>query len=150
MKTMVPPLSPPSMLPPTPPLVWVVGCLRGLFNPPSSPSCVQSVVGFSLMFILLPPSLRCGSGWWVLGLGFAPAPPLWCGWWGCLGFRCIDLNGFRVEGQQLGAAQTETVAQPGECRHFEHATKLRSFKSHNTDEDPRFGGAAHACDCWHF
>ena len=46
---------------------------------------------------------------------------------------------FRVEGQQLGAAQTET---------FGHATKLHSFKSHNTHEDPRFGGA-HPCDCWH-
>ena len=53
------------------------------------------------------------------------------------------MKGFRVEGQQLGAAQTET-----ECRHFEHATKLRSFKSHNTDEDPRL--EAHPCDCWHF
>ena len=47
----------------------------------------------------------------------------------------MDMKGFRVEGQQLGAAQTET-----ECRHFGHATKLHSFKSHNTDEDPRFGG----------
>ena len=46
---------------------------------------------------------------------------------------------FRVEGQQLGAAQTETVANPGECRHVGHATKLHSFKSHNTHEDPRFG-----------
>ena len=76
--------------------------------------------------------------WWVLGLGFAPPRPLWCGWWG-LGFRCIDMKGFRVEGQQLGAAQTETVANPGECRHFGHATKLHSFKSHNTHEDPGFG-----------
>ena len=76
----------------------------------------------------------------VVGLGFAPAPPLWCGWWGCLGFRCIDIKGFRVEGQQLGAAQTETVARPGECRHFGHATKLHSFKSHNTHDDPRSGG----------
>ena len=88
-----------------------VGCLRGLFNPPSSPSGV--VVGFGLfplppwcgvvwcggglwvsglVFILLPPSLWCGSGWWVLGSGFAPAPPLWCGWCGCLGFKCIDMN----------------------------------------------------------
>ena len=29
---------------------------------------------------------------------------------GCLGFRCIDMKGFRVEDKQLGAAQTETVA----------------------------------------
>ena len=50
------------------------------------------------------------------------------------------MKGFRVEGQQLGAAQTETVANPGDCRHFGHATKLHSFKSHNTHEDPRFGG----------
>ena len=59
----------------------------------------------------------------------------------------MDMKGCSVEGQQLGAAQTET-----ECRHFGHATKLHSFKSHNTDEDPRFGGGggAHACDCWHF
>ena len=33
------------------------------------------------------------------------------------------MNGFRVEGQQLGAAQTETVANPGERRYFGHATK---------------------------
>ena len=45
------------------------------------------------------------------------------------------MEGFRVEGQQLGAAQTETVAHPGECRHFGHDTKLHSFKSHNTHED---------------
>ena len=49
------------------------------------------------------------------------------------------MKGFRVEGQQLGAAQTETVANPGECRHVGHATKLHSFKSHNTHEDPGFG-----------
>ena len=48
------------------------------------------------------------------------------------------MRGFRVEGQQLGAAQTETMAHPGECRHFGHATKLHSFKSHNTHEDPGF------------
>ena len=47
---------------------------------------------------------------------------------------------FRVEGQQLGAAQTETMAHPGECRHFGHATKLHSFKSHNTHEDRGLGG----------
>ena len=47
---------------------------------------------------------------------------------------------FRVEGQQPGAAQTEAVAHPGECRHFGHATKLNSFKSHSTHEGPRFGG----------
>ena len=39
------------------------------------------------------------------------------------------MDGFRVEGQQLGAAQTETVAHPGECRHFGHVTKLHSFKT---------------------
>ena len=50
------------------------------------------------------------------------------------------MKGLRVEGQQLGAAQTETVAHPGECRHFGHATKLHSFKSHNTHEDSRFRG----------
>ena len=49
------------------------------------------------------------------------------------------MKGFRVEGQQLGAAQTETLARPGECRHFGHATKLHSFKSHNTHDDPRSG-----------
>ena len=43
---------------------------------------------------------------------------------------------FRV---QLGAAQTETMAHPGECRHFGHATKLHSFNSHNNHEDPGFG-----------
>ena len=37
---------------------------------------------------------------------------------------CIDMKGFGVDGQQLGAAQTETMAHPGECRHFGHATKL--------------------------
>ena len=36
-------------------------------------------------------------------------------------------------------AQTETMAHPGECRHFGHATKLHSFKSHNTHEDRGFG-----------
>ena len=40
------------------------------------------------------------------------------------------MKGFRVEGQKLGAAQTETVAHQGECRHFGHATKLHSFKRH--------------------
>ena len=59
------------------------------------------------------------------------------------------MNGFRVECQQLGTARTETVARPGECRRIGHATKLRSFKSRNTHEDPGFGGA-HPCDCWHF
>ena len=42
------------------------------------------------------------------------------------------MNGFTVEGQQL--------ANPGECRRFGLTTKLYSFKSHNTHEDPRFGG----------
>ena len=86
-----------------------------------------------------PSPLWCGSGWWLLGLGLAPPRPLWCGWWG-LGFRCIGLNGFRVECQQLGTARTETVARPGECRRIGHATKLHSLKSHNTHEDPGFGG----------
>ena len=57
-----------------------------------------------------------------------------------LGSRCIDMKGFRVEGQQLGAAQTETVAHPGECRHCGHATKLHSFQVRG----------APPCDCWHF
>ena len=51
--------------------------------------------------------------WWVLGLGFAPPRPLWCGWWGL---------GFRVEGQQLGA-QTETVTNLGACCRIAHITK---------------------------
>ena len=51
------------------------------------------------------------------------------------------MKGFRVEGQQLRAAQTETVANPGECRHFGHAKKLHSFNSHNTAERiPGSGG----------
>ena len=50
------------------------------------------------------------------------------------------MKGFRVEGEQLGAAQTETMTHPGECRHFGHATKLHCFKSHNTHEDRGFGG----------
>ena len=51
------------------------------------------------------------------------------------------MKGFRVEGQQqLGAAQTETMAHPGECRHFGHATKLHSFKGHFTHEDCGFRG----------
>ena len=50
------------------------------------------------------------------------------------------MNGFRVECQQLGTAGTETVARPGECRRIGHATKLHSLKSHNTHEDPGFGG----------
>ena len=43
---------------------------------------------------------------------------------------------FRDEGQQLGAAQTETetMAHPGECRHFGHA------KVTTTHRDPGFGG----------
>ena len=32
------------------------------------------------------------------------------------------------------------VARPRECRRIGHAAKLHSFKSHNTHEDPRFGG----------
>ena len=52
----------------------------------------------------------------------------------------MDMNGFRVECQQLGIARTETVACQGECRRIGHATKLPSLKSHNTDEDPGFEG----------
>ena len=51
----------------------------------------------------------------------------------------IDMKGLRVEGQQPGAAQTETMAHPGECRHFGQATKLAS-KRHDTHEDRGFGG----------
>ena len=53
------------------------------------------------------------------------------------------MNGFRAG----GLLRTETVARPGEYRRIGHATKLQSFKSHNTQEDPRFGGPS---DCWHF
>ena len=49
------------------------------------------------------------------------------------------MKGLRVEGQQPGAAQTETMAHPGECRHFGQATKLAS-KRHDTHEDRGFGG----------
>ena len=72
----------------------------------------------------------------MLGLRFAP--PLW---W-VVGFRVLSvfMKGFGVEDQQLGAARTETVARPGECRRIGHATKLHSLKSHNTHEDPRLGG----------
>ena len=99
----------------------------------------------------------CGGGLWVSGLVFSPLPRPY----GMVGlglrvctrapavvwvvglfrvYRCIDsdMKGFRIE--QLGAAQTETMAQPGECLHFGHATKLHSFKSHNTHEDPGSGG----------
>ena len=113
----------------------------------------------------LTPPLFSVVWWWVLGLGFrvctrAPRVVWVVGLftlsqlgqarrgllvriesrlgWGCLGFRCVDIKGFRVEGQQLGAAQTETMAHPGECCHFGHATKLHSFKSHNTHEDREF------------
>ena len=58
------------------------------------------------------------------------------------------MKGFRVEGQQLGAAQTETVANPGECHHFGHATKLHSFKSPQHSRGSPVRGA-HPCDCWH-
>ena len=50
------------------------------------------------------------------------------------------MKGFKVAGQQLGVVQTETMALPCECRHFGHATKLHSFNSRNTHEDPGFGG----------
>ena len=53
------------------------------------------------------------------------------------------MKGFKVEGQHVGAAQTETVTRPGKCRQFGHATKMHSFKSHNTHEDRRFGGPLH-------
>ena len=56
-------------------------------------------------------------GWACL----TPLVPLWCGGgfrvWLFRVYRCIDMKGFRVEGQQLGAAQTATMAHPGECRH---------------------------------
>ena len=52
------------------------------------------------------------------------------------------MKGFRVEGQQLGAAQTETMAHPDECRHFGMDTpgSCIAFKSQNIHEDPGFGG----------
>ena len=118
----------------------------GLFNPPSPPLWCGVlwwwVVGF--WFSVYPLRPPCGVVV-VLGLGFrvcTRTPPV-----GGLGFRCIDMRGFRVE-EQLGAAQTETMAHPGECRHFGHATKLHSFKRRNTHEDRGFGGA-HPCG-WHF
>ena len=46
--------------------------------------------------------------------------------------RCTNLKGFGVEGQQLGAAQAET-----ECYHLGRATKLHSFKTHNTQDKDR-------------
>ena len=53
----------------------------------------------------------------------------------------MDMKGLRVEGQQLGAAQIETLAHPGECRQFGHATKFfHSFNTQNTHEDLGFGG----------
>ena len=86
-----------------------------------------------------PPTV-VGGGCWGLRV-CTPAPPVvWVvGFRASLGFRCIDMNGFRVERQQLGTARTETVARPGECRRIGHATKLHSLKSHNTHEDPGFG-----------
>ena len=124
---------------PPPPVVWF------WVNPPFPRLWV---VGFRFSVLAPLPVVW----WWVLGLRCSVCtstpPVVW--WWGCLGFRCLDMKGFRVEGQQqLGAAQTETMAHPGECRHFGHATKLHSFKSHNTHEDRGFGGG-HPCDCWHF
>ena len=55
------------------------------------------------MYTMVPP--LSPPRWWVLGLGFAPPRPRWCGWWG-LGSRCIDMNGFRVEGQQSAAGRS--------------------------------------------
>ena len=154
------------MLPSPPPLCGVggvggavvyVGCL--------TPAC-PPVVWYWVLGLTPPPLppcnvVWCGGGLWVSGLVFNPFPPpcgvvVGVGFRVCtpappvvwVGFRCIDMQGFSVEGQQLGAAQTETVARPGECRRIGHATKLHSLKRHNTHEDPRFG--AHPCDCWHF
>ena len=61
---------------------------------------------------MLPPAPPCGVGGGVVCVGCStpPRPPLVWRWRGCLGFRCIDMKGFTVEGEQLGAAQTETVA----------------------------------------
>ena len=79
--------------------------------------------------------------WWVLGLGFRGLHPHPSVVWVVALFRVQVYRyetEFRVEGQQPGVAQTQTMAHPGERRHFGHATKLHSFKSHNTHEDPRF------------
>ena len=68
----LPPLTGPIMLPsPPPPALWLgwsgwCGCLRGLFNPRSSPCGV--VVGFGFNPPPpLPPVMRCGA---VVGCGF--------------------------------------------------------------------------------
>ena len=110
-----------------------------MFNHPSSPSCVEWVVGFRFSVLSsVPPVVRQ----WVVGVGFRVCTHTALVVWVVGLFRvykCVDMNGLRVQGQQLGAAQTETVAHSVECRHFGHATKLHSFKSHNTNEDPRFG-----------
>ena len=90
------------------------------------------------MFNLPPPSVVVGGGFRVQGLHQHPTVVWVVGLFRV--YMCIDMKGFRVEGQQLGAAQSETMAHPGECRHFGHAAKLHSFKSHNTHEDPGFRG----------
>ena len=115
-------------MPPAPPCAAGGGVVYMGCSTPPPPPLVKWVVGFRFS-VSHPSPLWCGSGWWLLGLRFAPPRPLWCGWWG---FRCIDMSGFRVECQQLGTARTETVARPGECRRIGHATKLHSLKRHNT------------------
>ena len=143
------PTPPPHGIPPTPP--W---CGRGLVPLWCGGGFSGVVVGCGFQVWCLtafPP--RCGVPvvwWWVLGLGFrvCTRTPLWCGWSGCGRVYMYRYEMVRVDGQQLGAAQTQTMPHPGECRHFAHATKLHSFKSHTTHEDP--GSGVHPCDCWHF
>ena len=111
-----------SLHPPPPPLVvWcgvVVGC------------------GFQRLTPFPPP---CGV---LVGVG-SPAPSLWCGWWSCLGFRCIDMKGFRVEGQQTETRPIQvsvaTLDMPRSC--------IASKTQHSRESRVR---GAHPCDCWHF
>ena len=51
-------------------------------------------------------------------------------------YRCVDMKGLGVEGQQLGAAQTETIAQLQKSKHS-RGCRVR-------------GAHALPCDCWHF
>ena len=134
------PPPPPIMLPEPPRWCGWWGCLRGLFKPPLF-LVVWWVSG--LVFNAFPPPRGV-----VVGVGFRvclhPHPPLWCAW--CLGFTCIDMTGFRVEGQQLGAAQTETMAHPGACRHVDEVALLQKSQ-HSRGSRAR---GAHPCDCWRF
>ena len=50
------------------------------------------------------------------------------------------MKGREVEVQQLGTSRTETIAHPGECRHFGHATKLHSSKVTTFTRIPGSGG----------